>query len=52
MYSNAQIIKNLKKDITDIRVYTREAFEGYKRKELEFRYLIKGSRLEREGNAF
>ena len=54
MYNNAQIINHLKKDICNIRVYTRKSFEGYKRKELEFRYSTKGSWLEKENrhNAF
>lgn len=44
---NTEIINNLRKEITDIRVYTRKTYEGYKRKELEFEYLTKGSLLEK-----
>ncbi|CAI2190290.1 8405_t:CDS:10, partial [Funneliformis geosporum] len=34
-------------DLTEIEVYTREVSEGYKQKELVFRYLTKGSLLEK-----
>ena len=57
--NNIQIINNLRKEITDIKVYARENYKGYKRKELEFRYSIPNSQLERRikegksyGNAF